>query len=171
MRGRGRRKSVRRRGGGIRCARIRCGLRIVVVGRVVHDRRRERRRHFAACALGGAVALALLTLHLPNLVAMMALLSIAAMLIFAAHPVFWAVPSAYFSGAGAAGAIALISSIGVSSGMITPWIVGVIRTKTGSMDPAMLMIAALLAACAVAMLIGVRAAPHGSADARGSAAV
>ncbi|MBU9147996.1 MFS transporter [Burkholderia multivorans] len=135
------------------------------------DRRRERRRHFAACALGGAVALALLTLHLPNLVAMMALLSIAAMLIFAAHPVFWAVPSAYFSGAGAAGAIALISSIGVSSGMITPWIVGVIRTKTGSMDPAMLMIAALLAACAVAMLIGVRAAPQGSADARGSAAV
>ncbi len=30
---------------------------------------------------------------------MMALLSIAATLIFAAHPVFWAVPSAYFSGA------------------------------------------------------------------------
>ncbi|WP_431822665.1 MFS transporter [Burkholderia sp. F1] len=120
------------------------------------DRRRERRRHFAACALGGALALALLTLHLPNIVAMMALLSLAAMLIFAAHPVFWAVPSAYFSGAGAAGGIALISSIGVSSGMITPWIVGMIRTRTGSMDPAMLMIAGLLAACAAAMLVGTR---------------
>ena len=119
------------------------------------DRKRERRRHFAACAFGGAVALALLTLHLPSIVAMMALLSIAAMLIFAAHPVFWAVPSAYFSGAGAAGGIALISSIGVSSGMITPWLVGLIRTRTGSMDPAMLMIAAVLAACAVAMLLGV----------------
>ena len=106
------------------------------------DRRRERRWHFAACALGGAVALALLTLHLSSIVAMMALLSVAAMLIFAAHPVFWAVPSAYFSGAGAAGGIALISSIGVSSGMITPWLVGLIRTRTGSMDPAMLMIAA-----------------------------
>ncbi|WP_321890411.1 MFS transporter [Burkholderia cenocepacia] len=124
------------------------------------DRKRERRRHFAACAFGGAVALALLTLHLPSIVAMMALLSIAAMLIFAAHPVFWAVPSAYFAGAGAAGGIALISSIGVSSGMITPWIVGVIRTRTGSMDSAMLMIAGLLAACAVAMLLGVRAAPR-----------
>ena len=123
------------------------------------DRKRERRRHFAACALGGAVALALLTLHLPNIVAMMALLSLAAMLIFAAHPVFWAMPSGYFSGAGAAGGIALISSIGVSSGMITPWIVGTIRTHTGSMDPAMLMIAALLAACAVAMLAGTRAEP------------
>ncbi|ARF88220.1 nitrate/nitrite transporter [Burkholderia cenocepacia] len=106
------------------------------------------------------MALALLTLHLPSIVAMMALLSIAAMLIFAAHPVFWAVPSAYFAGAGAAGGIALISSIGVSSGMITPWIVGVIRTRTGSMDSAMLMIAGLLAACAVAMLLGVRAAPR-----------
>ncbi|HDR9522642.1 TPA: MFS transporter, partial [Burkholderia stabilis] len=124
------------------------------------DRKRERRRHFAACAFGGAVALALLTLHLPSIVVMMALLSVAAMLIFAAHPVFWAVPSAYFSGAGAAGGIALISSIGVSSGMITPWLVGLIRTRTGSMDPAMLMIAALLAACAVAMLAGVRATPR-----------
>ncbi|MGU7780836.1 MFS transporter [Burkholderia sp. PU8-34] len=122
------------------------------------DRRQERRWHFAACAFGGAAALALLTLHLPSLVAMMALLSLAAMLIFAAHPVFWAMPSTYFSGAGAAGGIALISSIGVSSGMITPWIVGVIRTRTGSMDPAMLMIAGLLAACAVAMLTGTRAA-------------
>ena len=127
------------------------------------DRKRERRRHFAACAFGGAVALALLTLHLPSIVAMMALLSIAAMLIFAAHPVFWAVPSAYFSGAGAAGGIALISSIGVSSGMITPWIVGVIRTRTGSMDSAMLMIAGLLAACAVAMLLGVRATSRDAA--------
>ncbi|MCA8061867.1 MFS transporter [Burkholderia sp. AU38729] len=86
--------------------------------------------------------------------------SVAAMLIFAAHPVFWAVPSVYFSGAGAAGGIALISSIGVSSGMITPWLVGLIRTRTGSMDLAMLMIAALLAPCAVAMLPGVRAAPR-----------
>ncbi|KWI53182.1 MFS transporter [Burkholderia cepacia] len=127
------------------------------------DRKRERRRHFAACAFGGAVALALLTLHLPSIVAMMALLSVAVMLIFAAHPVFWAVPSAYFSGAGAAGGIALISSIGVSSGMITPWLVGLIRTRTGSMDPAMLMIAALLAACAVAMLLGVRAVPRAEA--------
>ncbi|WP_102817314.1 MFS transporter [Burkholderia ubonensis] len=128
------------------------------------DRRRERRRHFAACAIGGALALGLLTLHLPNIVAMMALLSLAAMLIFAAHPVFWAVPSAYFSGASAAGGIALISSIGVSSGMITPWIVGMIRTRTGSMDPAMLMIAGLLAACAVAMLAGTRGEPLGGEE-------
>ncbi|CAN0626415.1 putative metabolite transport protein NicT [Burkholderia multivorans] len=131
------------------------------------DRKRERRWHFAACALGGALALVALTLHVPSLVAMMALLSLAAMLIFAAHPVFWAVPSASFSGTGAAGAIALISSIGVSSGMITPWIVGMIRTRTGSMDPAMWMIAALLAACAVAMVVGVRTA--GARDAALSA--
>ncbi len=51
--------------------------------------------------------------------------------------------------------------------MITPWLVGLIRTRTGSMDPAMLMIAALLAACAIAMLLGVR---RGEAGARADAA-
>jgi sugar phosphate permease len=118
------------------------------------DRTGERRWHFAACAIGGALALLLMTLHFQSLAVMLGLLSAAALLIYAAHPVFWSVPASYYAGAGAAGALALISSIGVSSGMISPWIVGQIRTATGSTDGAMYLLAALLIACGIAMLAG-----------------
>ncbi|TDV39369.1 sugar phosphate permease [Paraburkholderia caballeronis] len=128
---------------------------VIVIARH-SDRTRERRWHFAACVGAGAVSLLLLTLHFNSLAAMLGLLSLAALAIFAAHPVFWSVPSSCFSGAGAAGAIALISSIGVSSGMISPWVVGQIRTLTGSMDGAMYLLAALLIACGIAMLAGVK---------------
>jgi MFS family permease len=120
------------------------------------DRRRERRWHFAACAGGAALALLLLTVHFNSLAVMLGLLSVAALLIFSAHPVFWSVPATYFAGTGAAGAIALISSIGVSSGMISPWVIGQIRTATGSTDGAMYLLAALLAVCAVAFVAGVK---------------
>jgi MFS family permease len=128
------------------------------------DRKGERRWHFASCVAVAAIALVLLTLHFNSLAVMLGLLSLAALAIFSAHPVFWAVPSAYFSGTGAAGAIALISSIGVSSGMISPWVIGQIRTLTGSMDYALYLIAALLVACAGAMLAGVK--PAGRAVSR-----
>jgi sugar phosphate permease len=70
------------------------------------DRTGERRRHFACCTLGGALALAALTLHLHSFAAMLACLSIAATLIFAALPIFWAVPTRYLSGNAAAAGIA-----------------------------------------------------------------
>lgn len=124
------------------------------------DRKAERRWHFAACVGGASIALLLLTVHFNSLAVMLGLLSLAALLIFSAHPVFWSVPASYFSGTGAAGGIALISSIGVSSGMISPWVIGQIRTQTGNMDAAMYILAALLIACGVAMLAGVKATPR-----------
>ncbi|WP_322046407.1 MFS transporter [Paraburkholderia sp. J67] len=122
------------------------------------DRRGERRWHFAACTIGGAVALSLFTLHLASFAAMLAILSIAAVLIFAALPIFWAVPPAYLSGKSAAAGIALISSIGITSGIVSPWAIGLIKTHTGSMDNALYGLAALLAVSGAALLIGVPAA-------------
>ncbi|WP_322069566.1 MFS transporter [Paraburkholderia bannensis] len=122
------------------------------------DRRGERRWHFAACTIGGGIALASLTLHLASFAAMMAILSVAAVLIFAALPIFWAVPPAYLSGKSAAGGIALISSIGITSGIVSPWVIGLIKTHTGSMDNALYALAALLAVSGVALLVGVPAA-------------
>lgn len=119
------------------------------------DRRRERRRHFAACTIGGGVALSLLTLHLSSFPAMLAILSLAAVLIFAALPIFWTVPSGYLSGAAAAAGIALISSIGITSGIVSPWVIGLIKTHTGSMDNALYVLTALLFVSGVAMLLGV----------------
>lgn len=122
------------------------------------DRRGERRWHFAACTIGGGIALSLLTLHLASFAAMMAILSVAAVLIFAALPIFWAVPPAYLTGKAAAAGIALISSIGITSGIVSPWVIGLIKTHTGSMDNALYALAALLAVSGMALLIGVPAA-------------
>ena len=122
------------------------------------DRRSERRWHFAACTIGGGIALALLTLHLASFAAMMAILSIAAVLIFAALPIFWAVPSAYLSGKAAAAGIALISSVGITSGIVSPWAIGLIKTHTGSMDNALYVLAALLVVSGAALVAGVPAA-------------
>jgi D-galactonate transporter len=125
------------------------------------DRRGERRWHFAACTIGGGIALALLTLHLASFAAMMAILSIAAVLIFAALPIFWAVPSAYLTGKAAAAGIALISSIGITSGIVSPWAIGLIKTHTGSMDNALYLLAALLVASGAALVAGVPAVKAG----------
>ncbi|ANB77125.1 MFS transporter [Paraburkholderia phytofirmans] len=119
------------------------------------DRRGERRRHFAVCTVGGGIALSLLTLHLSSFPAMLAILSLAAVLIFAALPIFWTVPSGYLSGTAAAAGIALISSIGITSGIVSPWVIGLIKTHTGSMDNALYVLTALLFVSGVALLIGV----------------
>ncbi|EMN5128099.1 MFS transporter [Burkholderia contaminans] len=127
------------------------------------DRTGERRKHFACCTIGGGLALAALTLHLHSFAAMLACLSVAATLIFAALPIFWAVPTRYLSGNAAAAGIALISSIGITSGIVSPWVIGMIRTRTGSMDLAVYLLAALLVASGVALMLGVKgeAAPRG----------
>ena len=119
------------------------------------DRRGERRRHFAACTIGGGIALSLLTLHLSSFPAMLAILSLAAVLIFAALPIFWTVPSSYLSGTVAAAGIALISSIGITSGIVSPWVIGLIKTHTGSMDNALYLLTALLFMSGIALLRGV----------------
>ncbi|HHT8830352.1 TPA: MFS transporter [Burkholderia cenocepacia] len=120
------------------------------------DRTGERRKHFACCTIGGGLALAALTLHLHSFAAMLACLSIAATLIFAALPIFWAVPTRYLSDNAAAAGIALISSIGITSGIASPWVIGMIRTRTGSMDLAVYLLAALLVASGVALMLGVK---------------
>jgi D-galactonate transporter len=119
------------------------------------DRHGERRRHFAVCTIGGGIALSLLTLHLGSFAAMLAILSVAAVLIFAALPIFWTVPSGYLSGNAAAAGIALISSIGITSGIVSPWVIGLIKVHTGSMDNALYLLTALLFASGVALLRGV----------------
>ncbi|SAK46345.1 major facilitator transporter [Caballeronia arationis] len=123
------------------------------------DRVKERRKHFACCTIGGGIALAALTLHLPSFPAMLAILSLACVLIFAALPIFWSVPSSYLTGKTAAAGIAFISSIGITSGIVSPWVIGQIRTTTGSMDLAVYLLAGLLLASGLALMFGIAKEP------------
>ena len=120
------------------------------------DRLMERRRHFAACAIGAGIALAALTLHLPSLPLMLAILSVAVVCVYAAMPVFWAIPPAYLSGAAAAGGIAFISSVGQIGGFASPYAIGLIRSHFGRLDHGWHLTSALLCAGGVVMYATLR---------------
>ncbi|MRV71780.1 MFS transporter [Duganella sp. FT92W] len=128
---------------------------VLVIARMA-DRKARHRECFAVCALGGAMALGLLTTHPGSLAAALALLSLATALIFSALPIFWAIPTAYLPAPVRAGGIALISSVGITSGIAGPWAIGQIKTATGSMDVALYLLAGLLVLSAGALLAGVR---------------
>ena len=99
---------------------------MVIVG-THSDRNRERRLHIAAAALVGAVgfvATAVVQTPVSGLIA----LSVAAMGVFSAIPVFWSLPTTFLSGTAAAGAIALINSLGNLSGFVGPYLVGRVQT-------------------------------------------
>jgi nitrate/nitrite transporter NarK len=84
------------------------------------------------------------------------MLSVAAVLIFSALPIFWAVPTTYLSENSSAAGIAMISSIGITSGIVSPWVIGLIKMRTGNMDNALYVLSLLLVMSAIALLAGVR---------------
>jgi MFS family permease len=112
------------------------------------DRIGERRWHTTApltLTAAGLVAAGLAG----NTAAMMIALSAAAAGVFAAFPVFWALPTAFLSGASAAGGIALINSIGNLSGFAGPFAMGWFKETTGSYTNGLLVLASLAAAAAL----------------------
>lgn len=121
------------------------------------DRTRERRWHAAGAAfLGGAglVAASLLSGHLA--LALVAL-SFATVGILATMPLFWAMPTAYLSGPAAAGGIALINSLGLIGGFVSPFVIGWFKTATGSVNYGLYFVTALMVLGGIALLVGVPA--------------
>ena len=60
-------------------------------------------------------------------------------------PAFWALASRGLQGAAAAGAIALINSLGNIGGFLGPFAIGLVKERTGSFAISMLFIASCLA--------------------------
>jgi ACS family tartrate transporter-like MFS transporter len=69
-------------------------------------------------------------------------LSIAGFGIFGNLPVFWTLPTAFLSGAAAAGGIALINSIGNLAGFAGPYAMGAIKDLTGGYAAGLLCLSA-----------------------------
>jgi nitrate/nitrite transporter NarK len=63
--------------------------------------------------------------------------------------VFWSLPTAALSGTGAAAGIAWINSVGNLGGYVSPFLIGHIRDRTGSMALAQLLLAGSCLAAAV----------------------
>jgi D-galactonate transporter len=127
---------------------------MVVVGKH-SDRTRERRWHCAGAAFLGGTGLVAASFLAGNLPLALVALSFATVGIFATMPLFWAMPTAYLSGPAAAGGIALINSIGLIGGFVSPFVIGWMKTATGSVDYGLYFVTALMAIGAVALLAGV----------------
>jgi MFS family permease len=132
---------------------------IILIARLA-DRRAGHRKYFALCSVGGAIALAMLTTHPDSLAVALALLSLANVLVYSALPIFWSFTTAFLPREARAGGVALISSIGITSGIAGPWAVGQIKTSTGSMDNALYILSMLLVVCAAVLLAALRKQPQ-----------
>jgi MFS transporter, ACS family, tartrate transporter len=119
------------------------------------DRTHERKEHIGLAALVAGAGIAASTL-IADPTGKMIALSCAGFGIFAALPVFWTLPTAFLSGAAAAGGIAIINSIGNLAGFVGPYVMGSIKDSTGSFTIGLLTIAGLVL---LAMLIAL-SLPH-----------
>ena len=72
--------------------------------------------------------------------------------VVAAIPAFWALPPKLLTGAGAAGGIALINTLGQLGGIVSPVMVGSVKDLTGSTTPALYVIGCLSVVCALLLL-------------------
>jgi ACS family tartrate transporter-like MFS transporter len=103
------------------------------------DRTAERRFHLALPLFVASAGIASST-ALDDPTMKMVALSIAGFGIFGCLPVFWTFPTAFLSGAAAAGGIALINSIGNLAGFAGPYAVGRISDLTGSYTGGLLLL-------------------------------
>jgi nitrate/nitrite transporter NarK len=74
--------------------------------------------------------------------------------IFCIFAVFWTLPTAWLSGTAAAGAIALINSIGNLAGFGGPYLIGWIKDSTGSTANGLLALAVLPLIGALLVFLG-----------------
>ena len=114
------------------------------------DRMKERKLHAAVTLFIAAAGLGASTLVSDPTLKMVAF-TIAGFGIFACLPVIWTLPTAYLSGAAAAGGIAVVNSVGNLSGFFGPYAMGYIKDHTGSYDGGLwtLAVAGLIAMCIV----------------------
>ncbi|CDY75186.1 Nitrate/nitrite transporter [Caballeronia glathei] len=129
------------------------GIGMILIGRH-SDRTGERRWHLGACALAGAVGYVLCGFFPGNTVMLVLGLTIAATGIITSLGLFWILPTRFLSGIAAASGIALINSVGQFGGIISPYMVGKVKTMTGSATPGLYAIAVACLLGAVLILWG-----------------
>src|ERR1700754_4259518 len=104
------------------------------------DATRERVAHVGGPLLLTALALGVSS-YIKDPTITMAVLTVAAIGIFCCFAVFWTLPTAWLSGTAAAGAIALINSIGNLAGFGGPYLVGWVKDATGNTEMGLMVLA------------------------------
>jgi D-galactonate transporter len=125
---------------------------MILVGRSA-DRHRERRWHLVIPILVAASGFFLCAIGGKSLPISMAGLTLAAVGVICALPMFWALPTSFLSGTGAAAGIAFINSTGNLAGFFSPTIIGWLRTETHSLTSGLYLIVGSMVASALLVLI------------------
>lgn len=117
------------------------------------DRTGERTWHVAIPTVVGAVSIPV-ALYLDSPFTTMIAVTVNAVGVFCALPVFWYLPSTFLTGAGAAAGIAVINSVGNTSGFGAPYVTGWLLDATGNAKAGLWVVGAvmLLAAALVVVL-------------------
>ena len=122
------------------------------------DHTGERVWHVAAPIFLGAVSIPV-ALYLQSPFTVMIAVTLTAVGIFSALPVFWYLPSTFLSGVGAAAGIALVNSLGNSAGFAGPYITGWLSDRTGSNKAGLWVVGLAMLGAAILVLM-LRAAPR-----------
>ena len=120
------------------------------------DLKKELRWHFAIPAFLGAIGFSLMTRLSHDPLWGIACLTLATAGVHGCIPIIWAAPGQYLSGTGAAAGIAVISTMGTTSGAVGPALLGLIRTTTGDFSLGMYVLSAILSLAAILMLVLVK---------------
>lgn len=111
----------------------------------------EKRWHVALAMFLGAIGLGAAP-FISSPVLSLVFICITAVGVYSAMGVWWSVPTTFLSGAAAAGATAMINSIANLGGYFGPYMLGVIKTHTGSYDYGYFALAACLVVAGIVML-------------------
>lgn len=130
------------------------GVVTIFLNGVHSDRRRERWLHVATPLGIAAIAWLALATPAPSGLKLLALVGIYAGANSIYGP-FWCLPSTFLSGEGAAGGLALVSSIGALGGAFGPNVLGMAQAITHSQRAGFCLLAALLGT-AVMLALGLR---------------
>jgi sugar phosphate permease len=123
------------------------------------DRAPRRRPYLIVPVLVGAAG-CLLTAYAQSPLALIVAITISAVGLLSALPVFWAYPTALFSGRAAAAGIALVAVIGNLGGFAGPAFTGIAEDSTGGFEMPLTVLGVLLVgAAALVLLFRERPAP------------
>jgi MFS transporter, ACS family, tartrate transporter len=128
-----------------------CGAAAMVVWGRLSDRGRDRTIYPAIALFVGAAALTASSLT-PTPVLTITALCVAVMGVNAFVATFWAVPSGFLTGRAAAGGIAMIVSIGNLGGFAGPYLIGLVRDRSGGFTAPLMAVGGILLFGAVLML-------------------
>ncbi|MBN3760502.1 MFS transporter [Burkholderia sp. Ac-20365] len=128
-------------------------LGVLVISRS-SDRFKERRWHVGGTLALGAAALASTSFLDVNVVPVMALLCVASFFIFGGGSLFWSIPPTYLGRDAAAAGIAVISSLGILGGFVSPTLIGWIKGSTGSIQMGLLALTAVVIVGGLTILLG-----------------